>query len=102
MLWLLLYDVVEDYLESRGAYRDAHLALARAAHEQGELVLAGALADPVDGAMLVFKGEELFRCRGVRAQRPLRPPSTRHALARPALDRWSSATPDDMLVGLSA
>ena len=57
MYWLLLYDLVDDYLERRPPYRDAHLALATAAHDRGELVLAGALADPADGALLVFKSE---------------------------------------------
>jgi uncharacterized protein len=55
--WLLLYDVVDDYLERRAPLRDEHLGLARSAHERGELVLAGALADPPDGAVLVFRGE---------------------------------------------
>jgi uncharacterized protein YciI len=31
--------------------------LARAAHERGELLMAGALADPYDRALLVFAGE---------------------------------------------
>jgi uncharacterized protein len=53
--WLLLYDVVDDYTERRAPLRDRHLALARAAHARGELVLAGALADPPDGAVLVFR-----------------------------------------------
>jgi uncharacterized protein YciI len=57
MHYLLMYQVADDYLERRGAYRDAHLALAWAASERGELVLAGALADPVDGAVLLFKGD---------------------------------------------
>jgi len=55
--WLLLYDLVDDYLERRPQHREAHLALATAAHDRGELVLAGALADPADGALLVFKSE---------------------------------------------
>jgi len=55
--WLLLYDVVDDYVERRAPFRDRHLAHARAAHERGELVLAGALADPADGAVLVFRGD---------------------------------------------
>jgi uncharacterized protein YciI len=56
MHYLLFYDVVPEYLERRGEYRADHLALARAAHARGELVLAGALADPVDGAVLLFSG----------------------------------------------
>jgi uncharacterized protein len=56
--YLLLYDVVENFTERRTPYRDAHLALARAANERGELLLAGAFAEPADGAALVFKGDD--------------------------------------------
>jgi uncharacterized protein YciI len=55
--FLLLYDVVPEYLERRGQYRSAHLALARAARDRGELVLGGALADPADTVVLLFKSE---------------------------------------------
>jgi hypothetical protein len=58
MYYLLLYDVVENYVEKRKPLRDAHLDSARKAFERGELVLGGAFADPVDGAALVFKGED--------------------------------------------
>jgi uncharacterized protein len=54
---LLLYDVVPDYVERRAPFRAEHLALAQAAHARGELVLGGALADPVDGAVLLFRGD---------------------------------------------
>src|SRR5262249_4497788 len=57
MYYLLLYDVVDDYLERRGMFREAHLNLARKAHERGDLVLAGALAEPADGAVLVFRAD---------------------------------------------
>lgn len=56
--FLLFYEAAEDYLGRRPLYRDAHLALAWAAHERGELVLGGALAEPADGAVLLFKGED--------------------------------------------
>lgn len=56
MHYLLFYDVVDDYVERRLAFRDAHLLLARQAVERGELVLAGALANPVNGAVLLFRG----------------------------------------------
>jgi uncharacterized protein YciI len=52
--FLLLYDVVPDYVERRTPFRAEHLGLAQAALARGELVLGGALADPVDGAVLVF------------------------------------------------
>jgi uncharacterized protein YciI len=51
---LLEYTLAEDYLERRAALRDEHLGLARAAHERGELLLAGALPDPYDRALLVW------------------------------------------------
>jgi uncharacterized protein len=53
--YLLIYDAAPDYVERRAAFRAEHLALARAAHARGELILGGALADPVDGAVLLFK-----------------------------------------------
>jgi uncharacterized protein len=57
MHYLLFYDVVEDYVERRAPLRAAHLAHGRAAHDRGELVLGGALADPVDGAVLLLRGD---------------------------------------------
>ena len=57
MYYILFYKTVENYIERRAPYRDAHLAYANAAHERGELVMAGALDEPADSAVLVFKGE---------------------------------------------
>jgi uncharacterized protein len=57
MHYLLFYDYPPDYLERRAPHRVEHLALAWQAHARGELILGGALADPVDGAVLLFKGE---------------------------------------------
>jgi uncharacterized protein len=51
---LLEYSLTDDYLERRAALREEHLALAQAAHERGELLLAGALPDPYDRAVLVW------------------------------------------------
>jgi uncharacterized protein len=55
--YLLIYDVVPDYVERRAAFRDEHLSLAWEAHARGDLVLGGALDDPVDGAVLLFRGD---------------------------------------------
>ena len=52
MHYLLFYEVDEDYVSKRGNFREAHLAKAWKASERGELVLGGALANPVDGAVL--------------------------------------------------
>jgi uncharacterized protein YciI len=55
MHYLLFYDVVEGYTERRQPFRAAHLAYANEAVARGELVLGGALADPVDAAVLLFR-----------------------------------------------
>lgn len=57
MHYLLFYDVVSDYVKRREEYRAEHLRLAWAAYDRGELILGGALADPVDGAVLFFQGD---------------------------------------------
>ncbi|KRG38066.1 hypothetical protein ARC20_15630 [Stenotrophomonas panacihumi] len=56
--FLLFYDAAPDYLQRRGDFRDEHLRLAWAAAARGELVLGGALDAPVDGAVLLFQGED--------------------------------------------
>jgi uncharacterized protein YciI len=55
MHYLLFYDVVPDYAERRLPFRAAHLAHAWAAADRGELLLGGALTDPIDGAVLLFR-----------------------------------------------
>jgi len=55
--YLLFYDFVPDYLQRRPAFRAAHLGLAWQAHERGELLLGGALADPSDQGVLLFQGD---------------------------------------------
>jgi hypothetical protein len=61
---------VDDYLQRRAQYRAEHLALARAAVERGELRLAGAYADPADGAALVFAGDDDAAARAFAAADP--------------------------------
>jgi uncharacterized protein YciI len=56
--FLLFYEAGPNYLERRPQFRGAHLRHAWDAHERGELVVAGALAHPVDGAVLMFRGED--------------------------------------------
>ena len=57
MHYLLIYELAGDYLERRGEFRTEHLNLAWAAQECGEIVLAGALGEPADKAMLLFQGD---------------------------------------------
>jgi len=56
MHYLLFYDVVDDYVNRRTPFRPEHVAYARQAAARGELVLAGAFANPPDGAMFLFRG----------------------------------------------
>ena len=56
--FLLFYEGAADYLARRARFRSDHLAHAWAAHRRGDLVVAGALADPVDGAVLMFAGDD--------------------------------------------
>jgi len=57
MHYLLIYELAPDYQARRGQFRAAHLALAWQAVERGEMVLAGAAGDPIEGAMLLFSGD---------------------------------------------
>lgn len=57
MHYLLFYEAAEDYIAKRAPFRDAHLEKAWQASARGELVLGGALANPVDGAVLLFRGD---------------------------------------------
>jgi uncharacterized protein len=56
MHYLLFYEAGPDYAERRASFRAAHLEYARQAVDRGELVLGGALANPIDGAVLLFRG----------------------------------------------
>ncbi|RPH74446.1 hypothetical protein EHM76_03565 [bacterium] len=55
--YTLRYYLIDDYLSKRVQFRDDHLNLALAAQSRGELILAGALTDPVDEALLIFRVE---------------------------------------------
>jgi hypothetical protein len=57
MHYLLFYELADDYLARRVEFRNVHLKLGWEAVERGELVLGGALANPIDGAILLFKGD---------------------------------------------
>jgi uncharacterized protein YciI len=54
MHYVLFYDYAPDYLTRREQFRNEHLKLAWAAHERGEFMMGGVLADPIDSAMLLF------------------------------------------------
>ena len=56
--FLLFYEYAPDVLERRPQFRAEHLQYAWAAAERGALLVGGALADPVDGAVLMFAGQD--------------------------------------------
>jgi uncharacterized protein YciI len=53
--YALFYEVVNDFISRRSPYREEHLREARQAQERGELLLGGALDDPPDRALLIFR-----------------------------------------------
>jgi len=54
----LIYEYVENAVEKRAPFREAHLAAARAEREAGRLVGGGAIGDPPMGGLLIFRGED--------------------------------------------
>ncbi len=71
----MFYELADDYLARRGQYREIHLKKAWESHARGELILGGALTDPVDSAVLLFSAEsravpeEFAKHRSLRHQR---------------------------------
>jgi uncharacterized protein YciI len=53
--YALFYDVVDDFVNKRLPFREEHLRLANEARARGEIVLAGALGQPAEGALLIFR-----------------------------------------------
>jgi uncharacterized protein YciI len=97
MHYLLFYDVAPDYLERRAALRAEHLALGRAAVDRGELLLGGALADPVDGAVLLFRGESPAAAEAFAAADPY----VRHGLVlRWRVRAWTTVVGEGAAVPL--
>ncbi len=55
--FLLFYETGDGYVNKRAQFREAHLRKAWESHARNELILGGALADPADGAVLLFRAE---------------------------------------------
>lgn len=55
--YVLLLDFSDTYEARRPEFREDHLTKAWAAADRGELVLAGALTDPVDTGLILFRAE---------------------------------------------
>jgi uncharacterized protein YciI len=52
---MLEYKLSADYLERRGEFRAEHLGLLEGCAQRGELVLGGAVPDPFDKAVMVWR-----------------------------------------------
>jgi len=57
-LQLLFYDYVEDIVERRGPHREAHLAHIARWKDDGRVVIAGAVGDPVHGGILAMRVDD--------------------------------------------
>ncbi len=94
MYFLLRYEVVDDYLTRRAPLRAEHRARAGAAGARGELRLGGALDEPADEAVLVFRGEDATSAEAfARAD-----PYVREGLVRRwSVRRWNVVIGADLL-----
>jgi uncharacterized protein YciI len=99
MHYLLFYDVVEGYAERRAPHRRLHLAHAEAAVARGELLLAGALADPIDGAVFLFQGTSTAAAEAFAAADPY----VQHGLiTRWHVRKWPTVVGRDAATPLSS
>lgn len=98
MYFLLFYDVVDDYLERRESLREEHLVYARQARERGELLLAGALANPVDRAVLMFSAPSATAAEDFARHDPY----VKNGLVKQwTVREWSVVIGDNALAALS-
>lgn len=91
MHYLLTYEFVPDFLGRRLPYRAEHLGRVRDAHARGEVVMAGAVGDPPDGGVLVFRGDSPAAAEAFAAADPY----VRHGLvANWRVRTWSTVVGD--------
>ena len=57
MHFMLIYEVGPDFIQRRAQFRQEHLTLAWKAVEAGDLLLAGALEEPAEQALLLFESD---------------------------------------------
>ena len=71
MYFVLRYDaVVDDYVNRRAPFRAEHLRLLREAHQRGEVLMAGAVGESPDGAIIIFRSESAAPAERFVAQDP--------------------------------
>lgn len=84
--FVLIYDVVGDYLSRRTAYREEHLRLAREANHRGELLLAGAFSDPADRTLFIFHVQNKSAIEEFIHNDPVRYKWVSNPVGNPAMD----------------
>jgi uncharacterized protein YciI len=90
-LQLLHYDYVEDVVERRGPYRGDHLALVARWHDDGRIVMAGAVGDPPHGALFVLRASDPAAAEAFMAEDPY----VAAGLVRDwRVEPWNVVTPD--------
>ena len=67
--YALFYHVVDDFANKKLPFREQHLRLAREAYTRGEVLLAGALADP-SAALLIFRVRDRTQVENFARQDP--------------------------------
>ena len=57
-LHILFYEYVPDVVERRAPYREGHLGLINRWHDEGRIVMAGGIGDPVHAGMIVLRADD--------------------------------------------
>jgi uncharacterized protein len=68
--YALFYEVVDDFVARRAPFRQEHLRLANEARARGEILLAGALAEPADRALIVFRAADKSKAEAFARKDP--------------------------------
>lgn len=87
-LHLLIYEYVPDIVERRGPHRAGHLAAIAEHHASGAIVMAGAVGDPIDGGLLVFRDAD-----AIEAYLREDPYIEAGLVARHRVEPWTVVTP---------
>lgn len=92
MYYILFYDLVDNALEARAPYRGEHLKRALEAYENGFMVMAGALTDPPDTSILVFKADDKSAVEEFARNDPY---VINGVVTRWSVRQWAVALPQD-------
>ena len=92
MHYLLFYEADADYAARRTPFREEHLRKAWEASDRGELVLAGAYANPMDGSVFLFQGDSAAAAENFAKADPY---VTQGVVSRWYVREWTTAVGRD-------